>query len=186
MLVSSLSSFHLTFHSDIMKSSSESSRSTGAMDDVEASEQQLPVEDQKKRQQRNGMDDVTLDVMSLHSDNSTRPDGMYEYPEGGAKAWLVVLGSFSGLMASFGLVNTVGTLQAYLSTHQLASYDPSTIGWIFSTYLAISFFCGVQIGPVFDAKGPRWLVAAGSVLLLGGTFTLAESKGESASDPSLP
>lgn len=31
------------------------------------------------------------------------------YPEGGLRAYLVVLGSFSGMIASFGLMNTVGT-----------------------------------------------------------------------------
>ncbi|KAL9598394.1 MAG: hypothetical protein Q9179_003922 [Wetmoreana sp. 5 TL-2023] len=44
------------------------------------------------------------------------------YPEGGRRAWLVVLGSFSGMVASFGLLNTIGTFQAYLSTHQLAHF----------------------------------------------------------------
>ena len=31
------------------------------------------------------------------------------YPEGGLRAYLVVLGSFSSMVASFGLMNTVGT-----------------------------------------------------------------------------
>ncbi len=97
------------------------------------------------------------------------------YPEGGLAAWLVVFGSFSGMTAGFGLMNTVGTYQAYLSTHQLATSSPSLVGWIFSIYIFLAFFCGVQIGPVFDAKGPRWLVFAGSVCLVGGTFAFAES-----------
>ena len=97
------------------------------------------------------------------------------YPEGGLAAWLVVFGSFMGMTAGFGLMNTVGTYQAYLSTHQLASSSPSLVGWIFSIYIFLAFFCGVQIGPVFDAKGPRWLVFAGSVCLVGGTFAFAES-----------
>jgi len=60
----------------------------------------------------------------------------------------------------------VGVFQAYLSTHQLSSYSESTTGWIFSVYIFLSFFCGLQIGPVFDAKGPRYLVLAGSILLV--------------------
>ena len=97
------------------------------------------------------------------------------YPEGGLRAWLVVYGAFSGMTAGFGLMNTVGTFQAYLSTHQLASESPSTIGWIFSLYTFLAFFCGIQIGPFFDAKGPRLLVIAGTVCLIGGTFGVAES-----------
>ena len=103
------------------------------------------------------------------------------YPEGGLKAWSVVFGSFSGMTASFGVLNSVGTFQAYLSTHQLAHESPSSIGWIFSLLAFLTFFCGVQIGPVFDAKGPRWLVAAGSVLLFAGMMGVAESTSKLAS-----
>ena len=97
------------------------------------------------------------------------------YPEGGSRAWLVVYGSFSGMTASFGLMNTIGAYQAYVSTHQLRHLDPSTIGWIFSIYSFIAFFCGVQIGPIFDAKGPRALILAGTFCLVGGAIGVAES-----------
>ncbi|KAL8796998.1 MAG: hypothetical protein Q9195_000769 [Heterodermia aff. obscurata] len=102
-------------------------------------------------------------------------DDAKSYPEGGLRAWLVVLGSFSGMTASFGIMNTLGTFQAYLSTHQLASYSPSSIGWIFGLYVFLSFFCGVQIGPIFDAKGPRWIVALGTIFLLAGMLGIAFS-----------
>ncbi len=69
-------------------------------------------------------------------------------------------------MGALGLMNTIGTFQAYLATHQLAHKTESSIGWIFGIYAFLSFFCGIQIGPVFDAKGPRWLVLAGSILIL--------------------
>ena len=101
------------------------------------------------------------------------------YPEGGLRAWMVVYGSFSGMTASFGLMNTIGTYQAYLSTHQLAHLDPSTTGWVFSFYTFLSFFCGVQIGPFFDNKGPRALVAAGTLCLVVGVLGAAESTGQS-------
>lgn len=107
------------------------------------------------------------------------------YPEGGLRAWMVVYGSFSGMTASFGLMNTIGTYQAYLSTHQLAHLDPSTIGWVFSFYTFLSFFCGVQIGPFFDNKGPRVLVAAGTLCLVVGVFGAAESTGQSITEPLL-
>lgn len=88
------------------------------------------------------------------------------YPEGGLRAWSVVLGSFCGNLAVFGVMNTIGVFQAYLSSHQLRSYEEGAIGWIFSLYVFLSFFCGVQIGPLFDAYGPRYLVLAGSVLIV--------------------
>ena len=98
-----------------------------------------------------------------------------KYPEGGLRAWLVVLGAFSGMTASFGNLNSTGTFQAYVSTHQLAHESPGAIGWIFSLYAFLTFFCGVQIGPIFDAYGPRWLVFAGTVCLFAGMMGVAES-----------
>ena len=62
--------------------------------------------------------------------------------------------------------STIGIYQAYLATHQLAGYSESTIGWVFSVYIFLSFFCGLQIGPIFDAKGPRLLILAGTVFLM--------------------
>ena len=101
------------------------------------------------------------------------------YPEGGLRAWLVVYGAFSGMTASFGLMNSIGTFEAYLSTHQLKDRPPATIGWIFSLYTFLSFFLGIQIGPWFDAKGPRALVLLGSLFLVGGTLGVAQSTGRS-------
>ena len=100
------------------------------------------------------------------------------YPEGGWAAYSVVFGSFCGMVAGFGLMNTVGTFQTYLTMHQLAHYSESEVGWIFSLYTFFAFFCGVQIGPVFDAKGPRWLIFAGSVSLVVGLLGIANSTGK--------
>lgn len=94
------------------------------------------------------------------------------YPEGGLRAWLVVFGSFISMVAAFGILNSFGTFQSYLSEHQLRGYDQSTIGWIFSLYVFFTFFCGVQIGPIFDAKGPRVLILIGSVLLTASMMLL--------------
>ncbi|EME46321.1 hypothetical protein DOTSEDRAFT_42850 [Dothistroma septosporum NZE10] len=104
--------------------------------------------------------------MVLTATQSTQaPDG-HEYPEGGLRAWLVVGGSFCGLLAALGIMNTVGVYQAYLAEHQLANYSESTIGWIISVYVFLSFGAGLLIGPVFDMYGPRLLVLAGSVLVM--------------------
>jgi MFS family permease len=54
----------------------------------------------------------------------------------------------------------------------LKEYNESTIGWIFSVYVFLGFFCGIQIGPVFDAHGPRLLVLAGSILMTASMFLL--------------
>jgi hypothetical protein len=104
-------------------------------------------------------------------------DGV-EYPEGGLRAWLVVFGSFCGMTAGFGYMNTIGIFHAYLGSNQLAAYGEQAIGWVFSVYVFLSFFCGVQIGPVFDAHGPKWILAVGTVCLLLSAFLMGECTGE--------
>lgn len=106
-----------------------------------------------------------LDQRAPASRVTTDADGN-TYPEGGLDAWLVVLGSFLGLFASLGLLNSIGSFQAYLQTNQLKEYSSGSISWIFGMYAFLTFFGGVQVGPVFDAKGPRLLVFGGAVLVM--------------------
>jgi MFS family permease len=101
------------------------------------------------------------------------------YPEGGLKAWSVVMGSWFSLFASLGLMNTVGLFHAYVLSHQLKGQTDATVGWIFSIYTFLAFFCGVYIGPIFDKYGPRWLVVAGAACTVGGVVALSFSTGES-------
>ncbi|KAF2864848.1 major facilitator superfamily domain-containing protein [Massariosphaeria phaeospora] len=99
-------------------------------------------------------------------------DDEVTYPEGGREAWLVVLGSFFGTMVAFGMMNTIGIFHQYVSEHQLKGYNESTIGWIFSVYVFLAFFCGIQIGPIFDARGPKMLIVAGSVFMCASMLLL--------------
>ena len=100
------------------------------------------------------------------------------YPEGGGKAWSVVLGSFCGMAASFGIMNTIGTFQAYLAEHQLREYSEGQVGWIFGVYAFISFFGGIQIGPIFDCYGPKWLLVSGTVSVVASLMLLSVSQCE--------
>lgn len=68
------------------------------------------------------------------------------YPEGGAEAWLVVLGAWCAMFTSMGLLNTLGILQAWVQEHQLAGMPESTVGWVFSVYAFLLYFCGAQVG----------------------------------------
>ncbi|KAF2751333.1 MFS monocarboxylate transporter-like protein [Sporormia fimetaria CBS 119925] len=99
-------------------------------------------------------------------------DNEVSYPEGGLQAWLVVIGGFAASVVGFGIMNTVGIFNDYLKQNDLKDYPESTVGWIFSIYVFLAFFCGIQIGPVFDAHGPRLLVLGGSVLMTLSMFLL--------------
>lgn len=85
------------------------------------------------------------------------------FPEGGLQAWLVVAGSFCVIAGSFGFQSSIGLFQSYWLTHQLSSYSSSEVGWISAVNIFLTLFLGVQIGPMFDRWGPRWLLLSGSV-----------------------
>lgn len=138
------------------------------------------IEDEKCHCRRTeDQDIVDNDVIPPPTGNASGSEEEI-YPEGGLGAWLVVLGAFSAMVASFGLMNTVGTFQAYLSTHQLRQLDQGTVSWIFSLFVFLSFFGGVQIGPIFDAKGPRILVLTGSAFLFVSMMLLGHCHGSSS------
>jgi MFS family permease len=101
-----------------------------------------------------------------HIDRAFSAASTLDFPEGGVEGWLVVFGSFCATVSVFGLINSAAILESYFATHQLAHHTPSEIGWIFSLYLFIVFFVGIQIGPIFDAHGGRILVAAGTLLVV--------------------
>src|SRR5277367_5494558 len=52
------------------------------------------------------------------------------FPEGGFRAWSVVVGAFLILFPSFGLMVSIGTLQEYWHSHQLMAYTTRDVGWI--------------------------------------------------------
>lgn len=108
------------------------------------------------------------------SDKSTLEalDDKGDFPEGGLRAWLVVLGAFSGSFSVFGIINSTAILLEYFSNHQLQDKSPSQIGWIFGLALFLTFFCGAPIGPIFDAYGPQIPMLLGSVFLLASMFLL--------------
>lgn len=85
------------------------------------------------------------------------------YPEGGWNAWSVVIGSWMACFSTIGIMNSLGIFQAYLEEHELRGYSSGEIGWIFGLYTFLAFFCSIQVGPVFDAKGPRMLVFTGAI-----------------------
>ncbi|EYE98292.1 uncharacterized protein EURHEDRAFT_544633 [Aspergillus ruber CBS 135680] len=70
-----------------------------------------------------------------------------------------------------GLVNLIGTFQAYLETHQLEQYGSGKAGWVFGLFTFLTF-CGIQIGPIFDARGPRLLILLGSILVMAMMISL--------------
>jgi hypothetical protein len=100
------------------------------------------------------------------------------YPEGGLKAWSVVFGSWCGLVAALGNMNSIATYQTYVATHQLSHHSESTIAWIFSLHVALAFGSSLYIGPIFDKYGPMWLVVIGGFCVVLSTMLLSICTGK--------
>jgi hypothetical protein len=88
------------------------------------------------------------DTKSTPSDTEKNDD--QSFPDGGWRAWSVVLGSWCLMVPSFGLLNTIGVFQTWLAEHQLKEYPISSIAWIFSLYAFFIYFGSVQIGECPD------------------------------------
>ncbi|KAK9452839.1 major facilitator superfamily domain-containing protein [Dipodascopsis uninucleata] len=97
-------------------------------------------------------------------------------PDTSLRAWLTVVGAFTGVFASFGYVNVIGLFQQYYAEKQLSSYTESTIAWITSLQIFIMIFSGSFVGRVYDMIGPRLLLLLGSVLLVTGIMTTSVCK----------
>jgi hypothetical protein len=83
---------------------------------------------------------------SSDSLNEMEQDSDLEFPDGGWRAWSVVLGSWCAMVPSFGLMNTIGVFEAWLADHQLRDYSKASIGWIFSLYTFFLYFGSIQVG----------------------------------------
>lgn len=84
--------------------------------------------------------------ISSASSHDIEEDSDLALPDGGWRAWSVVLGSWCAMVPSFGLMNTIGVFQTWLADHQLKSYSQASIGWIFSLYMFFLYFGSVQVG----------------------------------------
>lgn len=65
-----------------------------------------------------------------YEDTADAPVTEDEFPEGGLRAWLALVGSTSVLLSTFGFSNSFGSLLQYYKVHQLRDYAPSDISWI--------------------------------------------------------
>lgn len=146
---------------------------THAMD-VRDSSAQAKSQDNHVARETHGNTTGCIDVEIKGAFKAIEPESQREdCPEGGREAYLCVFGSFCGCMVALSLMNSLSVFQNYIASHQLAGMSESSIGWIFGLYSFCSFFCGIQVGPLFDVLGPRWLVAIGSLLILSTYFVLA-------------
>ncbi|CAH2352742.1 probable transporter Mch4p [[Candida] railenensis] len=113
--------------------------------------------------------DISLNLMYQSEKN---PE---EFPDGGTEAYIVVLGSFIGLIIDFGIANSLGAIESYVSSNQLKDVSQTSVSWIFSLHLGVMYFGGVFFGSVFDRFGARPPMIVGTLLMCLGLLFTAES-----------
>ncbi|KAK9468202.1 major facilitator superfamily domain-containing protein [Lipomyces arxii] len=88
----------------------------------------------------------------------------HQFPEGGTKAWLCVLGAFCSQFCAFGWTNTCGVFQEYYIQNQLKDYSSTAVSWVTLLPTIIMFMGSLVVGRFFDSYGPRWILLVGTVL----------------------
>ncbi|KAH7230390.1 riboflavin transporter MCH5 [Fusarium solani] len=92
------------------------------------------------------------------------------------KAWLCVLGSFLFMIPSYGFMQSVGTIQSYLSLNQLSDYSARDIGWITGMYTFLTLFLSVYAGLLVDIYSLHRLAPVATALTVPMFFLLGECK----------
>ncbi|KAK9349870.1 MFS general substrate transporter [Lipomyces doorenjongii] len=104
----------------------------------------------------------------LHTDieASKPPDAAFHhvsFPDGGLRAWLVVLGAMIVLGCSFDYLSAFGVYETYYQQNQLRHKSPSAIAWIGSFQVFCQFASGLLSGSLFDKYGARAVMIPASI-----------------------
>lgn len=75
-----------------------------------------------------------------------------------------------------GFMNSLGTVQTYLSMNQLHDYSEGEVGWISGLFLFLSLILNVQVGPMVDVHGPNVIGPVGAVLYVAMFLLMAECR----------
>ncbi|KAF5658877.1 monocarboxylate transporter 2 [Fusarium circinatum] len=124
-----------------------------------------------------GLDPITATVSNINPDAEAQPDAdSSQDVEKTVSAWICVLGSFLTLIPTFGFMNSLGTVQTYLSMNQLHDYSEGEVGWISGLFLFLSLILNVQVGPMVDVHGPNIIGPIGAVLYVAMFLLMAECR----------
>ena len=132
-----------------------------------AGEQNSPIVDSKE-EIRNG--DITDSDPEDESAASSQG-----FPDGGSRAWIIVLGAFCCFLTSYGWLSSIGVFQTYYELEMLPSYSTSKISWILSVQVFTLSVLAPVNGKIFDSYGCRALIIIGSFLHVFGLMMVSIS-----------
>ncbi|KAF9265013.1 MFS general substrate transporter [Marasmius fiardii PR-910] len=95
-------------------------------------------------------------------------------PDGGLRAWLVVIGIFCCVFTAFGFTSTWGVFQAYYQTTLLKHSSPTIIAWIGSVQYGLIFIPSMIVGRLFDKGYYHFMSIFFSGTLVLGTLLLGQ------------
>ncbi|KAJ8074990.1 hypothetical protein PM082_019317 [Marasmius tenuissimus] len=95
-------------------------------------------------------------------------------PDGGLRAWLVMLGVVCSLFTAFGFLSTWGVFQAFYVAAFLEGSSSTNIAWIGSVQYALIFIPSMVVGRLFDKGYFLSLFISFSITLVLATVLLAE------------
>lgn len=120
-----------------------------------------------------------------------------ECPEGGWRAWSVVLGAWCAMVPSMGMLNTIGILDAWIGENELEALPKSQTAWIVSLYAFFLYIGGSCAGKrtmlylwqhtyhatgltrlsgaIFDRYGLRPVIIPGSIGMVASLMCLSVS-----------
>ncbi|KAJ3509211.1 hypothetical protein NLJ89_g5344 [Agrocybe chaxingu] len=114
-------------------------------------------------------------VDKSHGDDTGPPDAVQipDFPEGGWRAWLTVMGGSMVTFCTFGVVQSFGVYQDYYTRVALSEHSPSAISLIGSLQVFFVFAMGLPAGHLFDAGYFHHLLLAGSAIYIFSIFMLS-------------
>ncbi|KAI8667227.1 hypothetical protein LRP88_01025 [Fusarium phalaenopsidis] len=125
-----------------------------------------------------GLEPIVVTMSNVNGDPETRSVAQSTGGDIESKmsAWVCVLGSFLCLTPTFGFMQSLGTVQSYLSLNQLKDYSEGEVGWISGMFLFLSLVFNLQVGPLFDVHGPNIIGPVGALLYVAIFIFMAECK----------
>ncbi|CAG9949688.1 unnamed protein product [Clonostachys rosea f. rosea IK726] len=113
-------------------------------------------------------DNTTIEEENGKDPERTPTDDYMGIPDGGSRAWVVVLAGFLNFCTGFGILNSWGTFQDHYENIARiggTTWTSARITWIGNLQTGILFSSGIVIGPASDRWGARPLIIFGSILV---------------------
>ncbi|KAH8826443.1 major facilitator superfamily domain-containing protein [Flagelloscypha sp. PMI_526] len=94
-------------------------------------------------------------------------------PDGGLRAWLVVLGTVLVSFSTFGIINAFGAFADFYKAVYLSDYPATLVSMIGALQVCINYIFAGLAGAILDSKGPEYMVPISGVVVTFAFFMLS-------------